>query len=116
MVKIIDYKLRQSNDGKQFFALILQGGVEIIKSKETGGIYATVRKASLATTFDELTCQTLLGTELPGSVEKVKCEPYDYVIERTGEVIRLDYRFEYVDQEHVEFTKVYKSSTNGVHS
>ncbi|MGN6400964.1 MAG: hypothetical protein ACTHMD_10950 [Flavisolibacter sp.] len=116
MVKIIDYKLRQSNDGKQFFALILQGGVEIIKSKESGGIYATVRKASLATTFDELTCQTLIGIELPGSIEKVSCEPYQYTIQQTGEVVTLNYRFEYVDQEQVDFTKIYKASSNGVHS
>jgi hypothetical protein len=115
MVKIIDFKIRQSNEGKQFFALILQGGIEIIKS-QNGNSYATVRKVSISTTFDELTCQTLLGTELPGSIEKVNCEPYEYTIEQTGEVITLNHRFEYVEEQvsEIDFTKVYKASTNGV--
>jgi hypothetical protein len=59
----------------------------------------TARKASMSCTFDELTCQSLIGTELPGSVKKVDCEAYEYTIKDTGEVITLSYRFEYVEQE-----------------
>lgn len=99
MVRIISYKKRETEDGKEFFVLELQGGIEMIKSKETGKFYVTARKASISSTFDELTCQALIGNELPGKVEKMKCEAYEYVIKDTGEVITLTHRFEYVDEE-----------------
>ena len=99
MVRISNYIKRTTEEGKSFFVLELQGGVEVVKSRETGKLYMTARKASMSCTFDELTCQSLIGTELPGSVIKVECEAYEYTIKDTGEVITLSYRFEYVEQE-----------------
>ena len=88
MLKITDYKLRESLEGRTFFALTLQGGIEIVKSSN-GGNYVTVRKCSLPTTFNEATCVSLLGHELPGRVEKVECEPYEYAIPQTGKSLYL---------------------------
>ena len=99
MVRISNYIKRTTEEGKDFFVLELQGGIEVVKSQETGKLYMTARKASMSCTFDELTCQSLIGTELPGSVKKVDCEAYEYTIKDTGEVITLSYRFEYVEQE-----------------
>ena len=99
MVRIVNYQKRTTEEGKEFFTLELQGGVEIVKSQETGKNYMTARKASMSCTFDELTCQSLIGTELPGSVKKVACEDYSYTIKDTGEIITLSHRFEYVEQE-----------------
>ena len=99
MVRIVNYQKRTTEEGKEFFTLELQGGIEVVKSQETGKSYMTARKASMSCTFNELTCQSLIGTELPGSVRKVDCEEYAYTIKDTGEVITLSHRFEYVDQE-----------------
>ena len=99
MVRISNYIKRTTEEGKDFFVLELQGGIEIVKSQETGKSYMTARKASMSCTFDELTCQSLIGTELPGSVKKVVCEEYSYTIKETGEIITLSHRFEYVEQE-----------------
>lgn len=99
MVRISNYIKRTTEEGKSFFVLELQGGVEVVKSRETGKLYMTARKASMSCTFDEATCISLIGTELPGSVKKVDCEAYEYTIKDTGEVITLSYRFEYVEQE-----------------
>ena len=66
-IKFIDYKQRITDAGKAFFALILQGGIEIITSN-TGKQYITIRKVSLPTTFDELTCQSLVGQDLPSAL------------------------------------------------
>lgn len=111
MVRIINYKKRETEDGKEFFVLELQGGIEMVKSKETGKFYVTARKASISSTFDELTCQALIGTELPGKVEKVECEAYEYTIKDTGEVIVLTHRFDYVEVEKATAPKVEKSKT-----
>ena len=99
MVRISNYIKRTTEQGKVFFTLELQGGVEIVKSQETGKSYMTVRKASMSSTFDEFTCQSLIGTELPGSIKKLEREAYPYTIKDTGEIITLNHRYEYVDTE-----------------
>ena len=60
-VKIVEYRIRLNSEQKPFLALILQGGIEIVKSAN-GNVYATAKKASLATTFDEATCKSLICT------------------------------------------------------
>lgn len=97
MVRIVNYQKRTTEQGKDFFTLELQGGVEVVKSKETGKSYLTARKASMSCTFDEITCQSLIGTELPGSIKKVECDEYSYTIKDTGEVITLTHRYEYLE-------------------
>jgi len=61
MVRIIDYKARMSAEGEPFLALIVQGGITLVKSKETGLYYATAKKANIPSTFDEETCKSLIG-------------------------------------------------------
>ncbi|MCY1720438.1 hypothetical protein OU798_08810 [Prolixibacteraceae bacterium Z1-6] len=96
MVRIIDYKVRQSNEGEPFLALIVQDGITLVKSKETGLYYATAKKASIPSTFDEETCKSLIGQELDGSIERMDCEPYEFTNEQTGEVIQMDHRWVFV--------------------
>jgi len=93
MVRIIDYKERKNSANESFFALILQGGIEMVKSSETGNYYATAKKTSITSTFDEQTCKSLIGQEIQGSIQKHKCEPYEFVVPETGEVVSRDYRW-----------------------
>ena len=44
MVTIINFEKRQSKSGKEFHALIIQGGIEMVRSAETGQFYATVKR------------------------------------------------------------------------
>lgn len=98
MVRIINYKKRQSEE-KEFFVLELSGGVEMVLSKTTGQFYATSKKATITSTFDEETCQSLIGSEFPGSIVKEECEPYEYTIQDTGEIITLSHRYVYKGEE-----------------
>ena len=93
MLRIIEFKVRQNRDGDLFLALIVQGGISLVKSKETGLYYATAQKASIPSTFDEETCKSLISQELDGTVERVECEPFQIVSEETGEVIELSHRW-----------------------
>ena len=100
MVTIVDYKTYQKeDDGTDFHVLIVQGGLESVKSKETQRTYLTARTAKVACTFNELTCETLIGTELPGRIQKVQVEPYEYLIPDTGEMTTLTHRYEYIGEE-----------------
>jgi hypothetical protein len=94
MVTVINYKKRQAEDGREFFALEVQGGIEMVQS-QTGNFYATARKSSITSTFDEMTCSALIGTQIPGNIEKVECDPYQYTVKDTGDVIMLHHRYLY---------------------
>jgi hypothetical protein len=96
MLKIIDYRERQNSNGETFFALILQGGLEFVRSKETGFYYATSPKASMPCTFDEEACKDLIGKEVPGHLEKFSCEPYEVVDQESGEIREMDFRWTYL--------------------
>ena len=99
MVRIVNYKTRQREDGTNFYLLEVQGGIEMIKSKTTNQYYATAKKATVSTTFDEATCKGLIGTEFPGKISKIKTDPYQYTIKDTGEVITLEHRFVYLPED-----------------
>ena len=96
MVTVIDYAQRTNSDGENFFALILQGDLEMVKSKETGNYYATAKRASVTSTFTEEACEKLIGLEIPGSIQRVPSEPYEFTIPDTGEVIQLEHRWVYL--------------------
>ncbi|NQU33826.1 MAG: hypothetical protein HQ521_11365 [Bacteroidetes bacterium] len=98
MVTIVDFKVRMNSDGDPFNVLIVQGGIELVKSKETGLFYATAKQASIPSTFDDKTCQSLIGQELDGSVQKVECEPYEFTNEQSGEVMELSHRWVFVKE------------------
>lgn len=98
MVTIIDYAVSvNSETGEEFMSLILEGDIEFIKSKATGRLYATAKRAKIPSTFNEYKCATLIGTQLPGNVIKVPCEPYEYIVPETGEIIELSFSYEYSD-------------------
>lgn len=97
MVTITDYKTRKKENGESFNVLVVQGGLETVKSKATGKNYFTAKTANVLCTFDESMCQSLIGQQLEGSVQKVAVEPYEYTAPETGEIITLTHRYEYVD-------------------
>ena len=107
MVTVIDYALRQKEDGTSFCALIIQGGIELVMSKETGRYYATAKQASIPSTFTEDVCKSLIGERLSGRVVKETCDPYSYSIRETGEVVELTHRWVFQPEE-VDARSVYQ--------
>ena len=87
MVTITNIAVRQSKDGRAFTTLELSGGLEMAQSQETGKFYATVRKCSVPTTFDESVAKTLIGSSLEGNIVRTEALPYDYTNPDTGEVM-----------------------------
>lgn len=99
MVTIIGFKKTRKDDGTEFNLLELNGGIEFVKSKETERLYATMRKCFISSTFDDEVCISLIGTKLDGNIVKVTCEPYEFVNKITGEIMKLDFRHEYLQEE-----------------
>lgn len=96
MVQVVDYIVRENRNGEKFCALIVSGGLEILKSSE-GKQYATLRKCSVPSTLNEEACQSIIGSQLPGSIRKVECDPYDFVT-KSGETISLTQTYEYIEE------------------
>lgn len=99
MVTVINYALRKKEgENKPYITLTLEGGIEMVQSQNTGRFYATVRTCVVSSTFDELTAQRMVGKEMPGTIERVPCEAYDYTMPETGEVVRMAYRWDYLPE------------------
>ena len=97
MVTVKEIKKAENSKGEAFFGLIVQSGAIPVKSKKTGRVYITAKTAFIATTFDEKTASSLIGMEFDGTIRKVSCDPYEYTIEETGEIIDMGHRWEYFD-------------------
>jgi len=99
MVTIVDLKTFEKEDGENFFGLVVQGGIEAVKSRETGKIYLTARKATVPTTFNRITCESLIGTQMEGKIKKVECDDYDFTPDGSDNVITLSHRYEFTTEE-----------------
>ncbi|PSR53265.1 hypothetical protein AHMF7605_06835 [Adhaeribacter arboris] len=95
MVSIIDFKKRTAQDGKTFNVLVLQSDIEMVQSKETGRFYATAKTCTISCTFNDVICEGLKGKTMPGSIEKMDCDPYEYALPSTGEIITLRHTYYY---------------------
>jgi hypothetical protein len=99
MVTIVDYAVRQTKeDGREFIVLVIQGGLSLVQSKNTGNFYATVKQTSIPSTFDEATAKGFIGEKLPGNVQRMSCDAYEWVNKDTGEVLELSHRWVYVPE------------------
>ena len=115
MVTIVNYSKRMNSDSEEFFTLILQSDLELVRSRQTGRFYATSKKVSLPTTFDEPTCKSLIGHQLPGSIKRIECDPYEFAIPETGEVIHLAHRYEYSREAATMEETVLEGALEAVH-
>lgn len=95
MITISNYYIRSRKDGTPFVTLELTGGLEFVQSSTTGSFYATVRKCSIPSTFDEVIAKSLVGSTMPGKIVRVAVDPYEYVNQRTGEVMKLQHTYAY---------------------
>src|SRR5574343_415474 len=90
MVQIVGYKKIEKEDQTTFFLL-----------EVTGRVYLTARKAFVSCSFDEITCQGLVGSKIDGAITKIEVEPYQFVIKETGEIITRNHGYEYVSEEEM---------------
>ena len=95
MVTVTSYAVRERKDGTKFIALEISGGLEIQQSQSSGNFYATIKKCSIPSTFDENIAKSMIGQQLEGNVVRIDTEPYEYVNKRTGEVMILQHGYAY---------------------
>jgi len=95
MVTIVGLEKRKSADGKEFNVMSLQGSVVVAISKTTGKPYLTARKSSIPCTFDEVLAKSLIGQSLPGEIERIEVDEYEFVVPGTKKKIKLNHSYRY---------------------
>jgi len=40
----------------------------------------------------------MIGEKIPGSIEKVSCEPYEYQVPNSDEVVTLDFTYQFISE------------------
>ncbi len=95
MVTVTGFMERKRKDGSKFIVLEITGGLELIQSSNTGNFYATVRKCSIPSTFDENVAKGLIGSQISGDIVRVNVPAYEYINKRTGEIMTLNHGFSY---------------------
>jgi len=98
MVTIIGYSRKTNLRGKDFNVLVLQGGIELVKSKTSDSHYLTAMRCTIPSTFNDETCEFIIGQKLPGKIVKKSCEPFLYVDKVTGEEIEFNYRYAFLPE------------------
>ena len=102
MVTVTNFVPRTRKDGTTFIALEISGGLELIQSSSSGSFYATVKKTTIPSTFDENIAKTLIGSQIPGNVVRIQVEQYDYINKRTGEVMKLQHSYSFQPEGSME--------------
>ncbi|MFI5360232.1 MAG: hypothetical protein ACHQYO_09325 [Halanaerobiales bacterium] len=105
MVTVKNYHLREGEKGN-YISLELTGEVELVQSANTGRFYATARKCFIFSTFDEAMAKTLVGKTLPGNIVRVSCDPYEYTVPESGEIITLSHSYGYLPDEKAASVQV----------
>ena len=95
MVTIVAFEKRKNQKDQDFNVLIIQGGVEAVTSKQSGKPYLTARKTSIPCTFDDEFAKNMVGSELPGEIQRIECEEYTYEIPGTKDKIKLSHTYVY---------------------
>ena len=94
MVQVLDVVERTNSvSGNPFRVVIVGGAAQVVFSKEGKPRVDTVR-AGIPSNLPTEVLTNLIGSELPGKIEKQECEPYTFT-GSDGEEVTLDYRWQY---------------------
>jgi len=96
MVKIIDAQTRVNSKTKEEYnVIVLLGDVQVLNSKSSGKFYLTAKRVTLPTTLDQNQAKELVGTTLPGVIEKVDCPEYEIKMPNSNKKVKITHTFQY---------------------
>ncbi len=94
MVLVLGVVERTSSEGNTFRVVIVGSEAQVVFSKE-GNPRIDAVKTGIPSNLPIEVLQALIGSTLPGKIEKRECEPYTFT-GNDGEEVTLDYRWQYV--------------------
>jgi hypothetical protein len=106
MVQIIGFEKKKNEKTKESYSvLILSGEPEVMISKSSGRPYVSARKTTIPCALEENQAQALIGKELPGSIERVSCTPFEVKL-ANGKKVKISTAFQFLPTESVNDKEV----------
>jgi hypothetical protein len=106
MVQIIGFEEKKNGKTKApYSVLILSGEPEVMISKSSGRPYVSAKKTTIPCALEANQAQALIGKELPGSIERVSCTPFEVKL-ATGKKVKVSSVFQYIAPETVNNIEV----------
>jgi hypothetical protein len=105
MVQIIGFEKKQSKSKESYAVLILAAEPEVMISKSSGRPYISARKTTIPCALEENQAQALIGKELPGSIERVACTPFEVKL-ATGKKVRISTAYQFLPAETINEKEV----------
>jgi hypothetical protein len=94
MVTIVKFEKKTNpKTNESYSVLVVQSDPEVLVSK-TGRAYITTRKATVASSLDDIQANALIGKTLPGTIEKVACTPFEVKLPN-GKKAKISTSFQY---------------------
>ena len=93
MVQVLEVVERTGSTGNTFRVVIVGSDAQVVFSKDGKPRVDSV-KAGIPSNLPTEALKALVGSFLPGKIEKQECEPYTFT-GSNGEDITLDYRWQY---------------------
>ena len=93
MVTIIDYRVEQSSSGEDYVRLILQSDDLKVVTTENGNHYVNAPQASIISTISEELAKAQIGRKLPGTIVRLRTDPWTYTNKETGEQRTFNHRY-----------------------
>ena len=106
MVQIIAFEQKENSRTKESYSvLVLQGEPEVLISKSSGRPYISAKKTTIPCALEQNQAQALIGKELPGTIERVACTPFEVKL-ATGKKVKITTAFQYMPPEQVNEIEV----------
>lgn len=106
MVQIIAFQKKENSRTKETYSvLVLQGEPEVLISKTSQRPYIACRKTTIPCALEENQAQALIGKELPGSIERVSCTPFEVKL-ATGKKVKISTAYQFLPSEAVNEKEV----------
>lgn len=94
MVTIVEVAERTAANGNVFCSVMVAGDASVHMNAE-GKASLVALKASIPSNLPKDVLEGMIGNKLPGKVERVETEPYQWVNPNTGEEITLSHTYKY---------------------
>lgn len=102
MVNVVGFETRENAETKENYSvLILQDEPEILVSKSSGKPYVSAKRASIPCALGKNQAQALVGTELPGRIDRVSVTPFDVTLP-SAKKVKVSTAFQFIPPEQVK--------------
>ena len=95
MVTIVEVAERTAANGNTFCSVMVAGDASVYTNAE-GKASLVALKASIPSNLPKDVLEGMIGSKLPGKVERVDTEPYQWTNPNTGEELTLSHTYRYV--------------------